>query len=360
MKEENKYLYGIQILRIIACIMVMIHHMQDPFGIILSLNTLGRFSVTVFFCISGFIAGYLAKEINSYTFKDSVEFYKKKITKFYPLYIFMFLFALMIEICSCIIKSNYAKLFNSMFIFKTFAFLSLTQSWIPLRDIYTAFNPLCWFMSSIMFCYFCQPWLLYKLSRNSSKTNILLLILIGGVLLVLTILTKNNLDINSWLMYYCPAIRLLDFIIAMIAGLIMKKYLYIFDNLETKIVSILEIIAIILCFLQLYTKIDIIWQRNILFIPVVIFTIAILAINKGILAKISNNKFVLHFAGLTSTMFLTHQIIYSYIHSINKYLFHIEDKSILIISSLIVVITFSEIMNIIINLLNKKLKKNII
>lgn len=54
----NEKIYGIQLIRVIACLMIVFHHMTDAFGIHL-VNSLGRCAVTIFIVIAGFLAGYL-------------------------------------------------------------------------------------------------------------------------------------------------------------------------------------------------------------------------------------------------------------------------------------------------------------
>lgn len=64
MKENGKVMNtkkisAIQLLRIVACLMILVHHCE---WIITKPPTLGRASVSIFIVISGFLAGYYSFE----------------------------------------------------------------------------------------------------------------------------------------------------------------------------------------------------------------------------------------------------------------------------------------------------------
>lgn len=82
---------GVQLLRVVACIMIAVHHL--PFEID-TIETLGRGAVGIFVALSGFLIGVRCCQNDKYknmpTIRDNVSVVKRKLKKFYWIYLIAF------------------------------------------------------------------------------------------------------------------------------------------------------------------------------------------------------------------------------------------------------------------------------
>lgn len=169
----KKKISGIQFLRITATVMILLHHLPI-LGVTFS-NSLGPFAVTIFLCITGFLAGYLDKgeTINlsiGYQFKRILRIAKK----FYWIWVLIFCLS-MIRIIAAV---GIHGILEQNFIVKSVLFLTFTQAWVPNSEYYFAINGPCWYMSMILAVYFVQPYIVSWLRKFDVKA---LLKIWGGV-----------------------------------------------------------------------------------------------------------------------------------------------------------------------------------
>lgn len=331
MEKSKSTNYGIQAVRCTACIMILLHHLSAAFnaGFV---DTLGRCAVSLFIVISGFLTG-MYKEPSEFADADITAGGKnvlKKVQKFYWIYFLSFF----VGCAALYIRPDIRGEGN--FAIQCIMFLLMLQSWFPDEGIYFAINPVCWYMSIVVFFAFSEPFILRLISKMNVKIKILSVCIVYGGLIFLTILSSNS-SYCGWFLYIFPLIRLGDFYCALIAG-------NVYSNCKEEIkiskvvASFLEITAIVMLILGLFINVPIEWQYNVLYLPISIILVFIFAMQKGNLSKVSDNSFILKFADISYIIFIIHQLTYMVVHMLNKYILHLPTIIICIIAVLAVII----------------------
>lgn len=326
--EKN---YGIQGVRCIACVMILLHHLSAAFnaGFV---DTLGRCAVSLFIVITGFLTG-MYKEPGGFLDAGIVTGIRnvlKKIRKFYWIYFISFLIG-----CAAIyVHPDISD--GGNFVVKCVMFLLMIQSWVPEEEIYFAINPVCWYMSVVVFFAFCEPFILKMIFRMSAKIKIISALIIFAGLVILTLIFKNS-EYCGWVLYIFPLARFGDFYCALIAGNIYANY-----KSEIKISkrtsTFLEIATVIILMLSLFINIPVEWQYNVLYLPVAMILVIVFAMQNGFLSKIADHTLLLRFADISCIIFIIHQLVYMAVHMVNKYLLHFSTALICIVAVMVAVI----------------------
>lgn len=179
--------------------------------------------MSIFFILSGFVIHYNYSTLigGGERFRRSYNFIVARLARIYPLYIIVLIF-----FCG---KSAFPSFSENRF--ALFSYLTLTQSWANLQGL---FFPPSWSVSTEWFFY-----LVFVLSGGGSiitaikRPNKALVVFLVITPIVLAILLSFKLHIaptllmrlnNSsydpwfWLIYFCPPIRLLEFVAGMLAA----------------------------------------------------------------------------------------------------------------------------------------------
>lgn len=163
--------YRIQWLRGIAFIMIFVSYCS----LIVNnqgeniLKWFGAFGVELFIILSGYLA--FESYPNSVNF---MQYYKKKISRFYPLHIITLGFAL--PFCLPMkIKTIGKVLLN----------LSLLQVWFPFDGIYFSLNAVSWYLGVTVFFIVMTP---YLIKNVSCMSNEFLIVFLGGIQIVQVLL----------------------------------------------------------------------------------------------------------------------------------------------------------------------------
>lgn len=171
---------------------------------------IGGWAVTAFFILSGYCCtlGYgdaLKRGSCSYG-----KFVWNRLCTFYPLHWLCLISALIL---------GFLKNADVSHLWIKFAIhAALLQAWSPIKSVYYCFNGVSWFLSAMVFLSLVFPFLstcVDKLSEDGKKRVLVLSSLAWLVLRVLSLA-----EVNSWLFYCCPAVRIPELLMGIcIAGL---------------------------------------------------------------------------------------------------------------------------------------------
>ena len=177
MNESKKYIFWIDLVRVI-CMMwiVFIWHLKDylpgeyqMFGSILKVSQ--WITVTALFAFT-LLSGYSMAKYNFQSFKDVLSFYKKRLIRFYPLYLIAIL---------CFWCFGW---YSSVTVIKCMTGIALFFNEAPLT---------LWYMCMLMFFYMITPIINWK--YGSYKINVaiyIFVILLFGLLSKLDVTHGNN------------------------------------------------------------------------------------------------------------------------------------------------------------------------
>jgi peptidoglycan/LPS O-acetylase OafA/YrhL len=304
-KNNGKMLNALTSFRFIAALMVFIYHA----GIGNSYQT-GYIGVSFFFILSGFIM--------TYTYRDKLskqdpyhvkKYFIARLAKIYPVHVLTFFLAVPYYF---FIPLKHETI---LYVFQAITNLLLIHSFIPFGNI--SFNGVSWSLSDELFFYLLFPYILFatltKLTKIRDKFIIILLIWIIFALAFIA-LPENNFSI--WLTYYFPGVRIFEFFVGIILGIIFletKVYLSKFSNF---IFSLTEITSILLLSIIVYSATS--FSQNIrfslIFIPFLGLIIFVFAFQKGIFSKIMSKNIFIYLGEISFSFYMLHNLVLSYIY----------------------------------------------
>lgn len=146
MNNENR-LYGLDFVRIIAFIEVFSCHI---------LWGTGACGVSIFFILSGFLSIYKNRwgelqNCSHPTVKECILYVRRKVAYLFPIHIAMMIYCAIAEFIQ---GTNTLSVYGCILLQGM-----LIQSWIPIRNIYFSLNGVSWYLSTLLFAYFCFPYI---------------------------------------------------------------------------------------------------------------------------------------------------------------------------------------------------------
>jgi peptidoglycan/LPS O-acetylase OafA/YrhL len=163
-------------LRFFAAAMIVLFHSQSYFG---AIPVLARFTltqgVTFFFVLSGFILTYAYPALDRNGVK---RFLVARIARILPLHLVaLLLYVLILPAWYRDSVSENSRVAGALTI-------TLTQAWVPVRRIQSAFNGVSWSLSVELFFYLCFPLLLWHWRRTWRVKIAASLLLVAGAILI--------------------------------------------------------------------------------------------------------------------------------------------------------------------------------
>lgn len=208
---NEKRIIGFQGLRGFAILLIVLSHCTwkvNGYGQNI-LSYAGGWGVQLFIMLSGFLAALHYPNVN-FEIKDSKELCRHKLQKYYWLHIVTLLAALPISLSVLhggLLISDIVKVVSNVF---------LVQSWVPLHAVYFSMNAVSWYLSLDLAFAFMLPVLIRIIWQMQGKAVIAWIV---GVVLLEFALSfgvqafVNDTGVAHWVIYVCPIIRSLDFII---------------------------------------------------------------------------------------------------------------------------------------------------
>lgn len=305
MKKEK--LLSLQVLRALACLGIVLSHIGA-----VSRN-FGRSGVVIFFMLSGFVLtyNYFDRDV-ACSIKENGAFAVNKIKKLYPLHIVTLVFMFVITI----VQDGFRIVNPIRLAIQTVLHILLLQTWVPKSAYYSSMNGVAWFLSVMLFLYFCFP-LLIKIIRKfgSRKTAIICMSVCIIIQMIFSLFMEANFinETYGWATYVWPIYRLGDFFEGCCLG-----YIFINRDKEKKInnvfISILEFITVgLVLFANNNTTIH--FQVTIfLYYVCAILAVYLFALKQGIITTFMTNKIMIYFGDLSSNIFLIHSMILTYVN----------------------------------------------
>lgn len=201
----------------------------------------GARGVEIFIILSGFLMSYCYYNKNiACTWYDSFSICKKKLLKFYPLHVIMFLACIPLVIDRISATEEIKRMVVNGVIN-----LLLLQSWFTDPYIYAGFNSATWYLSAILVCYFMTP-VIFTFIRKYRDN---LLILIFGLFLLrfsLEYIRIHVPNIITFSVHSSPIFRLMEYAIGCVLGVIFlengniknHKNIYVYSLLEVGLVFV--------------------------------------------------------------------------------------------------------------------------
>lgn len=316
----KKRLDSIEALRALACIAVFLYHS--------GIDLAGPAAVCIFFMLSGFTLSYSELRRGSFAMPGiigSARAAVKRVWKLYPLYIICMLPVLALDLWE--LRAVFSPEALTALAKKFAVCVLLLQSWVPNADVAVAFNGVAWFLSTLLFLYFCFPYvfgLIRKLKTvGAAFTAIIALALVQTALgfaaaplevrLLGLGLIPDDGKFAYWFSYIFPAFRLFDFSIGCILGWIYAKPAEKPRPAHARWLEAVTLAALVLThFVYKYSEPLNTWEAfkyTQIYLPFSVLAILSFALAQGDIVKLLTNKLTLFVAGISSDFFLLHQNI---------------------------------------------------
>ena len=315
----KKRLESIEALRALACIVVFLYHS--------GIDVAGPSAVCVFFMLSGFTLSYSELRRDSFVspgILGSARSALRRVWKLYPLYILCMLPVAVLELW----EMSHAFSAEAMraFLWKLTANIFLVQSWIPDCDVAVAFNGVAWFLSTILFLYFCFPFIFALIRRLPSAAAIGLMFLLAAAQTALGFavpslepgllaagLIPDDGKFAYWFSYIFPPFRVFDFSIGCILALIFVRHGRELRPVTVRLTGLLTLLLLVgTQLLYRYSEPLPQWEAfkyTQIYIPLSAFATFSFASAQGPCVKLLTNRALLFIAGISSDFFLLHQNI---------------------------------------------------
>lgn len=288
MDQKIKSLQG---LRGWAILMIVLWHLKPLFPG--SLPKLGDRGVEFFLLLSGFLIARRCDSSDALSsFKGSAAYAFRKLKGAYWLYLIPAVPVFLLDAFASQVSLPFWRLLS---------YCTLTQSWVPDSRIYWGVNSAGWFLPAILFCYLMTPAIRKVVCRFGAGPvlSACLLLQVAAELLAKRYLGEMACD---WLLYICPAIRVLDFMLGFCAWSLFRSPGRKFSPRAWN--ALYAVILLVLAGLM--------WLRPtllgyVLYHPFDIALLLIVASEKSVLANALNrNPAVMYLGNLSRIIFLTH------------------------------------------------------
>ncbi len=307
----NNFSYDntLQGLRGVAILLIVLSHcnyIQNEFGNNI-FGAAGGLGVQLFIILSGYLMMLNFNRSNKIpSFALNI---KKKLNKFYPLHFITLIFAL-----PFLYKSFLYGSFKSA-IEKIVLKLLLLQSYIPDMDIYFSLNATSWYLSTNFFFIILTPFVIKFINFTASKINVVFAIFIIIVIQYLLFYFFADNKHAHWLLYICPVVRMLDFVLGW--------YTYVAGQKSEIIGAKIGLLAIFWNIILLYFSA---FSNSMFYctaawsIPNVLLFLSLISSKKHnyLKEKILNTKLLVFIGNISFEIFLIHQLVFRYMAYIFK------------------------------------------
>ena len=309
--KNNRMLDTLTSFRFFAAVLVFIFHV----GILTKYQT-GYLGVSFFFILSGFILAYsYSHKITSLSHLELKKFYIARLAKIYPIHILTFLLAIPYYF---LIPLKHDPI---LYVFQAFTNILLVQSFIPFGNI--SFNGVSWSLSDELFFYALFPFFTV-ISIKCLKSIKWKLIFSFSLWLAIVVLISNvffeNNDFNTWFTYYFPVIRIGEFIVGLMSGLVFLEIKNNFSKFSSTFYSFVEIIAIILLLIIVIISPNFIQnlRYGLIYTPFLAFLIFVFSFQKGFISKLISRRIFIYLGEISFSFYMIHNLVLSYIYFLWK------------------------------------------
>lgn len=207
--DEKKRLIGIQGLRGIGIVMIIVSHCGTDINT--AMHYLGLLGVEIFFVLSGYLTMYHSVNSSFGSLKCHLVRIVKKMTRvggLYPLHVVTLLAAIPLSYKIFLLGDKLK------YIVKLLIQLLLCQSWIPSLDVYMGFNGTAWYLSVYVFLA-CISNVIVKVIRGWSlkKCASMIGVIVAIQYIAAFVFVRGTDPKVIWLLYVCPLSRALDFVL---------------------------------------------------------------------------------------------------------------------------------------------------
>ena len=328
--------------RFLAALMVFAWHTHIMSGV-LDKYQLGYVGVGFFYLLSGFILAYVySHKLASGSARAIKKFYIARIAKIYPTHVLTLIAAIPLSIGA--MQAWFPVHTKWHFLQLLGVNLTLTQSYFPTNMINFSFNGVAWSISVEMLFYILFPLIIYLLARYASKMSLIRLGFLAALVWLVLIVSLAPIPsfVDDWKLYIFPLVRLPEFIVGVILGMIYVKQQstggkWIASKKRATLLETASLGALAAGILASpYVPQSLHFAAWLLpFLAVVIF---IFSQQCGFLSNVLSHKLLVYLGEISFSFYMVHQLVIRYIVLLAL------PKLVMIVTSLLVSVAISVLM----------------
>jgi peptidoglycan/LPS O-acetylase OafA/YrhL len=288
----------------------------------------GGFAVSFFFVLSGFgiVLGYGKSFSENVQLSTVTEFYKRRIIKIYPVYLFTIIWGGIYEINNLV--SQEIANFPSIYIVLKKFFLAATMLQTMTVTQSQILNPAAWYISALFVCYLMTPFFISWVNRIKHIRKLVLIevflwIILSMKLFLECITTKADNSVMEFL-YFTPYSRAFYYAFGICGGMIFSRWRDGHRNVDSRrhfiwnsVIQMVTSSVIIIEYLYtaersgkfpLASNEMFYGQYNIVVVPT-IFMLIITFTKDGILSRVLGSRLFYYFGKLSLYFYLIHYVV---------------------------------------------------
>ncbi len=303
---KNDKLASLQGLRGYAILLIFISHsfMTNFTG------SFGAYGVSIFIVLSGFLLGLKRTNYTNSIAKVTLS----KISKVYPLHLLCMLSAIPLAINLKDISSSVIYILKCMGLH-----LFCVQSFVPIKSYYFSLNMVAWYLSILLLLAILSKPVKSLVGGFVSRFSVLKIfvaMLAIWLLLICYVSFCKGSQISHWLIYICPLVRMVDFLLGVMFGaIVVLKKDYLLGKINGGLAFTVLAIAIFAGGISCFTRGTVLhsYFYSVVWLPISLGLIFI-GLKDGVkfVDFIFQNKFILAVGNLSLEIFLIHQLVIRY------------------------------------------------
>lgn len=290
-----------------AALVVVFHFSRSSLSILKGFVDHGGFGVVIFFVLSGFILAYSYNAGVGKIRGTKLAFWGARVARLYPTYVVgIILMAPVVLVRST--EPAWQQLASGVLSF------ALIQSWFnSLGTSWGMWNPPGWSLSAEAFFYLLFPAIYVTLSKLSTMRLAVFAIVCWGIG-VLSVFTQVVVGLAAGDLWgYIPLVRLPEFLIGVVAGLIWERRNSLAFDRAAPWITILSAGAILfVMFLPLGSR----WYGSATFAPLVAVFICALACDRGPIAKILSRRPLVELGKASFSLYILHWPVWMIVNEV--------------------------------------------
>ncbi|MBN2524268.1 MAG: acyltransferase [Bacteroidales bacterium] len=315
-------------LRFLFAVLVFSHHLGFVIGPDNKFRDLycklfadaGPVGVCFFFILSGFILTHVYQEKIIQKKIKIKNFYLLRFLRIYPLYFLTLLLAIPLKLGLLLTDHKTWLLIFS-------EHLTMTQSFVPIRDHYFSFNLVSWCISNEFFFYLAFPFIILLFSKINFIKKLVLFVFISIGISILIYVLPSRLD--HAIIYINPGIRIFDFILGIVLYDVYKK-LHPLSKSKATYFELASIVFLVIMYIVGIFLPQVIRYSIYYWLPVS-FLILVFAMQNGKISFLLSNKLLMILGGMSYGLYISHFLIIKYVTWLNKRFEVIDSVMLLII-----------------------------
>lgn len=319
--QRKKYYNSLQGLRFVLFLNVFLFHILGIIG----KRTLfgkwfeysGRLGVSGFLALSGFLFAISTLGRNDLSVSYSI---KRYIKKYYPYHFLLFISFIPFELLS-VFEGNQNL---GRFLAKAVLQITLTQTMVPISDIYLSFNNVSWYLSTLLLISIFAIPLAGVLKKQNAKTISIVLLLLLVFEYAISLILPNS-EFATWLLYISFPIRLIDYVIGMCFGYIFLEKRITIENARKNLIVIAVFSGLVIIpFINSYLPQNLTYCA--IYNPLMGLLIMCLADGENILSAFLSKPFMIKLGNISFLLYIFHYAVMRYLWIIWKNLSFVTDS----------------------------------